>query len=82
MPSPKRESVINSNCGYRHQKRTQDGFRGNKNFTYKANYHANPKKMGQSGKRTKRNDFSINDEIQFALDAQKYSYLVYDNDNE
>lgn len=79
MPSPKRESVINPNTGHRHQKRTQEAFRGNKNFTYKANYHANPKKMGQSRKNTKRNDFSINDEIQFALDAQNNSFVPYDN---
>lgn len=79
MPSQKRESVINANSGYRHEKRRQNAFQGNKNFTYKGDYHANPKKMGQSEKRSKRNGL-INDEIQFALDAYKYSFVAYDTE--
>ena len=79
MPSPKRESVINANCGYRHQKRTQDAFRGNKNFTYKADYHANPKKMGQSEKRAKRNH-QYEEQIQFALDAHRFPIVTYENE--
>ena len=79
MPSQKRESVINANTGHRHQKRAQDSFTGNKNFTYKADYHANPKKMGQMEKRTKRNGL-INDEIQFALDVHRFPIVAYDNE--
>ena len=81
MPSPKRESVINSNTGFRHNKKTQDIYRGNdrSNITYKANYHANPKKLARREQKrsTKNSSRTIDDEIQFALQAYNFPFLTY-----
>jgi len=79
MPSPKRESVINANYSYRHFQKTQDIYRkkDRKNFTYKTDYHTNPKKNTKYQKQRNKPSLHIEHEIQFALNSNTYPIVKY-----